>query len=206
VVANQIDEFYHAELDNLCFNLNDGMISSLIGDRKGFFVPSDSDSRAIASLIYINNLSSLKYVCQKIPQYLRNSKNDMQLLGDLLKERADFYPLPTIDTESGHGVIFDAASIGQYLYGIDPRNTRYPVFNLFKNEKNIKDYASLEFFIDLTTNQCNVRDGNILVSLKNIHVHSKCFSKIIKNNDKIINKVNRHKRSFISHIFLAGDL
>ena len=55
---SEIQCFYHAELDNIIFNL-DTLDHSLPTLGKGIFVPRDSDDRAIASLIFCNRPESI---------------------------------------------------------------------------------------------------------------------------------------------------
>lgn len=175
-----IDRFYHAELDNVIFNVSKLHIAlDKIG--KGIFCPRDGIERALASFMYINDTNVLN---KFINSYDSNTKNDMHALAQFIERQPDVaYSLPT---ESFHqnrqkwqlihpdftGGLFDAASIGQYLFGIDPKNIRYrPSRNLFINENSeIGDIAPI-FFAE--NKQMSVLIRNKKYHIFNIHIHSK---------------------------------
>jgi len=144
----KIESFFHAELDVAVFGLN-GLGERLDTYASGFFCPRDSVDRGIASLIYCNNVDTLKSLVAKMSCLDGESVNDMSILGELLKSEQNFYSLPTereLNLGSTNsqwrtvplhvsGGIFDAAAIGQYLFGIDSRNTSNLLLkNGFKNE------------------------------------------------------------------------
>lgn len=165
---SKIQRFYHAELDNVIFNL-DGIDHALNSVGKGIFVPRDSEDRAIASLLYCNRQESITelaeiYVSSKPPPL-----NDMDALGKYAKMyRSYFFALPTesfqenseiwdIVSSQKVGGIFDAAAIGQYLLGVDPIHCRFkPCKNGFVNENCKIDLGSVDFI---------VQDAKILPSL-----------------------------------------
>lgn len=206
ILKNQIKSFFHAEIDNLIFDISNlESVMNKIGI--GLFIPKDSVERCIASLIYINKPSLLCEFCEYVINNPNLLSNDMYLLGDFGNRKSDVFYLPneSIFSEKSDFIcvdhvklkgIFDAASIGQYLFGIDPRNSRLPVFNKFINENCKSDLASCKFKISIKENKATING----INLYNIHVHSKIFAKLSNDNwiDRVVNRINLNKKSFIS--------
>lgn len=199
-----IDKFYHAEIDNLIFdlsNLSDKL--DLVGS--GFFCPQDSSERGIASLIYINNLDSLDVFCKFYQNMNLKYTNDMIVLGSFLNNSSLGFPLPTENSISSHlnsnsfGGIFDAASMGQYLFGIELRNSFLPVFNGYVNSNSHIDYDKALFNLDLDKMILNlVYLKRFSVNIYNLHIHSKNFYLFSsKLYERIIFNSNNNKKSFI---------
>jgi hypothetical protein len=178
--------FFHAEIDNMVFNIS-RLPCRLEQYGCGVYVPRDSINRGIGSLIYVNS-DSLDEFCEDVLSNVKHCSNDMIILGELLINSTNFKSLPTETIFSTKklwtnldykltGGIFDAASIGQYLFGIDPRNKRLPLSNGFINENCIIDMRKLAFQIDLESGILDIHDkaSNCKVNLYNLHVHSKRF-------------------------------
>ena len=211
--CSDIEKAFHAELDNIIFDLS-GMQDKLDSLGSGFFCPRDSLDRGIASLVYINDYSSLECFNKVDLNATGPTFNDMTFLGSNLKQSDRFYSLPTENSleisvpkkwdfiePNLLGGIFDAASIGQYLFGVDTRNTFFPSFNGFVNENSGNNLKNLRFKIDLDASSCLVSlpEFGIGYKLFNIHVHSKIFG-IIKHSDVmygIINRMNLGKKTLI---------
>ena len=215
-----ISSFFHAELDNMVFNI------SLLADKLnligyGLFCPRDSFNRGIASLIYVNNANSLKEFTDLALERLEMDLNDMELLGELLKRSKNYYSLPTEaslsllkDKQSlDHlpaeliGGIFDAAALGQFLFGIDPRNCNGILFNGFENENKGCNLWRLKYSIDLQHGRAEISqiDGSNITNLYNIHVHSKLFNQLLIDGriNEIIHKIHNSKKTIMTkNIFL----
>lgn len=201
ILDNNINSFFHAELDNICFNLDSEEMFNFKQESKGLFIPK-LDHRACGSLIYGNSRESMISLKKAIEENLYSSINDMEILGSLLETSNKFHELPTIERCNNTNILFDPAPIGQYLFGIDPRNSKKPIFNMFINVTSKIDFSKLEFELNFEKGICKIRLDQEVYNLKNIHVHSKAFKKIIANHKKIINRINLHKKSFITHKFL----
>jgi len=209
-------EIFHAELDNLIFDIgNLGSTLDRLG--KGVFVPRDAPNRGIASLIYINNVNSLS----KVTSFYSNNPNviahnDMEILGSLLANDSEFHSLPTEseyftkDFNSNGQTIhshqtagfFDAASIGQYIFGFDPRNSsNIFMYNCFYNENLHFDFSrvSFELDVDKCVSQMTELESKSSKKLYNIHVHSKLFDLIDnpKTLSRIVERLNNGKRSML---------
>lgn len=210
----KINKIFHAELDNLIFDISTlNPILDSIG--KGFFCPRDSTKRGIGSLIYLNDMSTLKHMNRWFRNHHGSIQNDMDLLGEMLTHEPGFYSLPTetalgeigiaewtyIDKEKTKG-IFDAAAMGQYLFGIDPRNTNKVLRNGFTNENILIDFGRLEFRFDNKRQSLFVRYGNEIQWKRcyNLHIHSKIFSKLSSSAwfMQVLEKSNHGKRSLIT--------
>lgn len=136
----QIQSLYHGELDCLFFALPELETELRASQKVGVFLPREIPSRCIASLVYINDESTLKDLCEFL---VSNSAlgNEMDILGALEHSNASkFFALPTVDslfrgttaaapdTWPVHPIessfVVDGAAIGRWIFGVDPRNTR----------------------------------------------------------------------------------
>lgn len=206
-----IKKCFHAECDNLIFNIE--LLSNALDKiGEGLFAPRDSLNRAVASLIYINSYNSINKFCNNI--FTNQEKvNDMYLLGEYLSTSIDGYSLPiesclnnstnwnyiSIDTVGG---IFDANSLGQYLFGVDPRNDPYnPVYNLFINENLTLDLKDMIFDYDGTS--FFLKNSDKKIKIFNLHIHSKNLEIILnrKKIDKIIYSTNKQRKIIVSHYY-----
>ena len=216
-----IQSCFHAELDNLVFDLSDlGSVLDNIGS--GLFVPRDHKERAISSLIYINSSSTFDDFCE----FSRNfsfASNDMEITAKFLDSgRNDVFGLPTsfddkpIFSESDLGTfsvipsasvgIFDAAAIGQWYFGIDPRNSYKTISNRFRNEKYsgpLEEYQlnwnSLESSMEIGLKRGELKP----MKLHNLHIHSKIITWLVKdcNLERVIELTNNGSAVIINRNF-----
>jgi hypothetical protein len=215
-----VNSIFHAELDNLVFNISNlGPELDKIGS--GVFCPRDSEDRGIASLIYINDVDALSELILLAQNNSLVDKNDMALLGYLLKSSSHFFSLSTeiafakqpsdnwnpIAAAKTNG-IFDAAAIGQFLFGIDPRNASILLFNGFENENAGFDLWKLNYEFDLNNESFRVTcpQTSTAHNLYNIHVHSKLFHQLSneKRVKEIINRINNKKKTLMSFDILQN--
>jgi hypothetical protein len=150
-------------------------------------VPRYSGSRGIASILYIKSLADYLEVLNHLLFILNlNTKtllSDMDLLGVALNKKI-IEELPTYPSDSWEvnfngdfrHVIFDAAALGQYLFGQDPFHT---------DGFRISGYKNPDFKIDLGNYKWNLTEDstkhtslNLEMSGKrfypvNLHIHSK---------------------------------
>ncbi|PRY98650.1 hypothetical protein BCM14_1483 [Jezberella montanilacus] len=209
-----IDSLFHAELDNLIFNL-DGLSTKLDKLGRGIFCPRDAVNRGMASLIYINDTSALSELNVLAANNKLAEKNDMNLLGDLLNNSNKFFSLPTehqvhstnlaqwdaVSPDDSQG-IFDAAALGQFLLGIDPRNGGVLLFNGFENENKGCDLWQLNYSININDRKFTIRNrlNGQTFNLFNIHVHSKLFSQLTNQNrfNRILGRINNGKTTLMN--------
>lgn len=150
-------------------------------------VPRYSKNRGIASVIYIKSLADYLEVLNHLLCVLNLSKKtflgDMDLLGVALNKKI-IEELPTYPSDSWEvdfngdfrHIIFDAAALGQYLFGQDPFHT---------DDFRISGYKNPDFKIDLGDYTWNLTKDytkhtslNLEMSGKrffpvNLHIHSK---------------------------------
>lgn len=215
-----IDSFFHAELDNIVFNLDD--LDNLLDQHgKKLFFTKDRYDRGIASLIYVNSLEYLKDFCNFIIDNLGNDFiNEMNLLGNfsnIYSKKCGILPnelhyfqsekmiFKTIDSMKING-IFDGAMVGTYLFGTDPRIVDGIVFN--KNEPKNADnqtnffYGNLLFYFNSSKKEFLIEHKitKKKVKIYNLHVHSKLFKKLSKEKtfQRILDKSNLNKSSLMT--------
>ena len=184
---SDISSFFHAENDVLLFEA--GWIGGRLDDHgAGIFVPRDALNRAIASLIYVNSLSSLTAFVEfmRKPNAFNNEMEGLAAFIDSEPDKA--FSLPTIrnwekpqpkwasiDPER-LGAIFDAAGVGQWVSGIDARATPFPITNHFQNDRHSGDtFSSIHLTFIPRRNSLLVREKGRAspLPLANLHVHSK---------------------------------
>ncbi len=188
---HKIDKFFHAECDNLIFDLSNLSIK-LSSVSNGVFVPRDSITRSIHSLIYVNNISTYDLMCEKFKN-MKTFENEMIQTALIVDNNVNFHSLPTdtifnipppkwnfispLDTEG----IFDAASIGQWLFGVDGRNIIGPIYNHFANE--MIGYNIEDCIFSYSNNKFTIRYYNQIFNVYNLHIHSKLHKKILSNRN-----------------------
>lgn len=187
-----ISACFHAEIDNLIFDISKlAVAADEIG--RGFFCPRDAIDRGVASLVYINEKEGLNELLSLAADKGHSLNNDMYLLGHLLQTSATFFSLPTENVFAEQGStgwtcvnsvsvrgIFDAAAIGQFLFGIDPRNTGPLLFNRFENENCGYDLKALSYEINAAQKSFALirKADGLRVNLYNLHIHSKLFKQL----------------------------
>ncbi|MFY7729336.1 MAG: hypothetical protein ACOVRN_07460 [Flavobacterium sp.] len=120
-IENDVLLFYPIEVLKHCFT------------RDKIYLPFDTFERNIASIMYIPNADIFK----RVLDCYQMSKNDMENFAHIkrvtaLIENFPIYPKEAASTVEEQfvsenypefGYLFDAAAIGQYIGGIDPRNS-----------------------------------------------------------------------------------
>lgn len=152
----------------------------------------DSRTRCIPGIMYIPNVDLL----QQCVSYFKEELNDMDNWGRCYNELphiVDTFPIfptdnssPEIETitknYSQYNCIFDAAAIGQYLGGVDPRNAKGDTSG-FVNESCLINYSKYNIIwkTDPTANmlapflQVNSQD----IPIVNLHIHCKELKKFL---------------------------
>lgn len=218
---NNIKRYFHAEIDNLIFSLNSlEKKLNLLG--KGFFAPKDSEERALASLVFCNNNESItKILSYFSPPF--SAKSEMHAIGQYNNFSSCSVNLPTesflevkgkwsVISPEKIGGIFDAAAIGQFIFGIDPIHEPYkPLYNLFINENVLIKFSDVEFYLKNKNVYIYFKKIKKEFKIYNIHVHSKNIKKatdMVNGNEKILKNLNLGKKTLISnrHKIITGKL
>jgi hypothetical protein len=159
-------------------------------DKNFMYVPFDTYTRNIASIIYIPN----KEVYKTILDNYDFNKNDMTNFSEikektgLIKKFPIFFQIENLSDEQNYvsenvesfPFIFDAAAIGQYLGGVDPRNIGGDTTG-FVNETCVINYSNYRIWFDIVDSMkkpfIEVEGKNIPIF--NLHIHSKALHKFV---------------------------
>jgi hypothetical protein len=183
---HNIKDVVHIENDVLIYYNCNSILN--IFDKNYIYLPFDTFERNIASIMYIPSHEILKIVLDNYDF----KKNDMQNFCSIKNKTKIIKTLPIFpktntdndeinyvsENYTNFNYIFDAAAIGQFLGGVDPRNDnsntigfvnetcviKYNMFNVFFEYDNgiIKPYINIE---------------NIKYKIFNLHIHSKNLKK-----------------------------
>jgi hypothetical protein len=201
-----IESIFHAELDQLLFRV-DTLIDKLHSlDSKSLFYPIHNSNKAVASVIFSNDTNSLSKLIN-FTQTTEIFQNEMELLSRWTQQRdSNFVGLPTLldkfenPVNSGGrtlapemiGGVVDAAQLGQWIAGIDPKNvpikerpsTKFvdaPDGEILSKEQ----LSRLRFKIgDEGYLSCEA-DDMFELNLYNLHLHSKVHPWIIKDTNRL---------------------
>lgn len=220
---NSLKNFFHIELDNFLYNLDDFkkkldhignkiFFSTMPYKKKGF------KWKGCPGLIYCNDPKIFNFFCCFILKKIKiKFYDDMELLYLFDKnysKKVGILPTPYNISEnykiyknnfiqpSFLGYLVDGVNFGIYLFGSDLRNHGRPIYNMEKlkygvvNEfKNMKiSMSEKKFILEISKNK---------YKLINIHVHSKMFKELFMDKFylKIIKNLNNNKSTLISFNF-----
>jgi hypothetical protein len=183
------------ELTN-CIHLENDVMSYINFDKiktcfkhNKVYATFDCDTRVIPGILYIPNADAFKPI---IDNYNTNI-NDMENLARF--DESVIEPLPIYGINNNINkfnknfndfyCVFDAAAMGQYLGGIDPRNQPGDTRG-FVNETCVIKYNNNKFFW--------IREGNLfapyilidtrIIKIVNLHIHSKQLNRFMTNKPK----------------------
>lgn len=181
------DTAVHVELDSIIFVSSEELFCRELPN-PGLLVPWNPPQLAVGSFVIVNGRSSLERFV-RFAATGRGFSNEMELLTSFLLETTEpGYGLPTIDelmypplitssaknllSEKQVGMRFDAARFGQWVFGIDPRNTRGAFSTNHFVEPGLKQVKAHH---DRRSGFPVIRSINRATPsrLANIHVHSK---------------------------------
>jgi hypothetical protein len=189
-----LEDVFHIENDVMMYipflNIYDRTIRELSSEKRVWMV-KDAPGRVIPSLLYFPDGDCCARLSHFISETTTSSDtflNDMNILG-MYK---DAYHFPIFPNENGDGFVFDGAAIGQYLGGIDIRNTPHhddphAIYHnntagfinetsVFKPDSCIFTKGTVRtevhnFPIKLIT--CKPQNANTISLVANLHMHSK---------------------------------
>lgn len=166
--------------------------------------PRVDDFRGIASVLYVNGaegINILEYACNKW-----SNMTDMEILGKLMDENERVLMLDSYDrraNESGHWV-FDAAKMGMYLFGADPRNSWGLIRRFKRSPMGALEYGDE---IRLEKDILSVGKEKSRKEIANLHVHSKnrkVFSVHWKKSIRL--QLEKEKKGYSREFKLASFL
>lgn len=218
MTVSRQSEVLHAELDQILFGV-DHLVNALrTGPRSGVFFPFHNEQAAIASIFYCNDTASLESLLNQAAVG-ESFTNEMALLAKwalanpnkahglptmatYLQESARPLPLRCVELSVPEvGGIVDAAQIGQWAAGIDPRNVTLPKLLRSKFADapesallTSNQLSKLELEWDRETRSLSCRHPETMpVRLFNLHIHSKIHPWINRRDPeltKLISWVN----------------
>jgi len=189
VNMKKMENFFHIENDILIYD-DLRLLKKILmeGDYDHSFV-IDSESRCIPSIVYFKNGSSTKLLSDFI---IENGKNDdmINLFNFFIKHKSKSANLPIIPDSFRQNSklnysnlyekvnsIFDAAAIGQYLGGVDPRNIPHDTTG-FINEGCVFDPSCFKYKW-INSEPFMVLENGSEVKINNLHIHSKNLKRFI---------------------------
>lgn len=175
---HKIDNVVHLENDVLVY-YNCDEIAQRAGSQH-LYLPFDCFDRNIASIMYIPSASLFRLILDQYDLTINDMENFVKISRrcNLIQKfpifPANAYTSPEIQfiSENHHqfGYIFDAAAMGQFLGGVDPRNQPGDTRG-FVNETCIIKYSAYKFIWE------NKKPYIIINDLKfpifNLHIHHK---------------------------------
>jgi hypothetical protein len=169
----------HLENDVLTY-YNTNELSPFLKEK--LYLPFDSYQRNIASIMYIPNASLFKEVLDHY-DYSKNDMDNFCRIRDktqLIENFPIFIPIPSLNAEQRSvcnpsiPFVFDAAAIGQYLGGVDPRNIPGDTRG-FINETCVIQYKGLILF----DKKPYLLVEDTLYPVFNLHIHSKQLEQFV---------------------------
>lgn len=185
-----LENVIHLENDVLVYYNCSVLMDKL--DTKYLYLPFDTFSRNIASIVYIPNHMMFKEILDRYD----SGKNDMENFSTIMRQTnlIKNFPIYISDASDSSSTsecafvsqnydrfkcIFDAAAMGQYLGGVDPRNQGGNTVG-FINETCVIKYNIYRFLWkdeDIRRPYLEV-DGTV-VPIFNLHIHCKDLNRFI---------------------------
>ena len=177
-----IKNVIHLENDVLIYYKCNDIIDNF--EKQFIYLPFDTFKRNIASIMYIPSSEIFKVALDNYDF----SKNDMENFCNIKNKTGLIKVLPifpNIKTDNKEiefvsenfdkfNCIFDAAAMGQYLGGIDPKNVTHNTVG-FINETCVIKYNQFKF-IWITINGIKrpfLKTGDSIIQIFNLHIHHK---------------------------------
>lgn len=178
-----LEHVFHLENDVLIYYHCDKVLRGL--DTRFLHMPFDTFQRNIASVVYVPSHDILR----RVLEHYDFSANDMYNFSRIRSDTGLVRGLPIFPTckeneerafvsENYQGIIFDAAAMGQYLSGIDPRNCPGDTRG-FVNETCIIKYDEYEFEWRDHKPFLRVSPSQECVPIFNLHIHCKDLSRFM---------------------------
>lgn len=181
---------FFLEIDNLIYDDASKFLSKF--QEKPLAYMYDNDDRSSSGIMYIKEWNSLCRLNAYSMDYILSSNeflNEMSVLyryAGRYPEDVQYLPIhipdETIPLEScinfeKFNVIFDAASLGVYLYGRDPYHTHGEIIKHLKNPYSKIDFTEYEYSIQIDeynrkTHWIKFKNGQSY-KIFNLHIHSK---------------------------------
>ena len=186
-----ISDVIHIETDVLLYQ--DLQLILPVLQNYDFACVRDSNIRVIGSIVYIKNKTISDKISSIANDYI--DENDMVIFHYIEKRICNTLCLPIGDLETYNDnlkYIFDGASIGQFVGGIDPRNKTRSLKNFINTIKkkiskvNGVSFVNKESNINISEweikwidNKPYKKINNSFIPIVNLHIHSKNLKKFM---------------------------
>jgi hypothetical protein len=189
MLYNKLDEVFFLELDNLVYN--DPMIWLPSFQKKDMAFMFDNIDRCSSGICYIKNKEILNDFLSACTHFISTSKEFMsemtvlyrfynnnfwrvQMLPILWEDSK--YPKEVYENKGLYDGIFDAASLGIYIGGLDTNLTGGLVIPKAKMPQSLMDYSTFEIkweqIEDIQIPMIKTPNG-AWIRVNNLHLHSK---------------------------------
>jgi hypothetical protein len=176
ILSNNLTDVFHIENDNLIYL--DFLDKLEQFQEKQMWCVMDSTTRCIPSFLYFKDSNIIARLLDTCIAHSSRGSNDMFALGEFRNNNSDVGVLPICGTyadpidlmfyenASKFNCIFDAAAVGQYIGGVDPRNGSANTIGFINETSPVKCNRARVEWIDKKP----YLNGLPLV---NLHIHSK---------------------------------
>ena len=202
MISFQLEHCFHIENDNLIYCRLNELLPLMKAYYPGIAATFDNDDRCVPGFMYFGSAQAATSLTKFLTlESSRSSRNDMELIADYRKVsdpgKIDSLPIvpeglvsewvtssgkrsvhPEIYTNHAKEFksVFDAAAIGQYLGGVDPRNARNNITIGFINESCVFDPSQFKYewtVVDDRGRLPFLSYKGIDARINNLHIHSK---------------------------------
>jgi hypothetical protein len=182
----RVNNVIHLENDVLIYHNCDDSLTNALYNTKQVYMPFDTFERNIASIVYIPD----SFVFGEILSHYDFTKNDMYNFSEIRKKTNLINTFPIFVSRNGDNYerkfvtnnwgafgdfIFDAAAMGQFVGGVDPRNI-YGDTRGFVNETCVIKYNEEgEIFWRGGKPWIRLKREGKEIPIFNLHIHSKAL-------------------------------
>ena len=180
-----INNVIHLENDVLIYYNCDEHLKSILNDNF-LYLPFDTYKRNVCSIMYIPNRDIYKQILDNYDfnisdmfnfSIIKEKTNLIKIFPIFIQNKNLSEEQNFVSTNSDmFPFIFDAAAIGQYLGGVDPRNDASHTIG-FVNETCVIKYNNYKVWVEYDENEKRKKPFIIIndkvVPIFNLHIHSK---------------------------------
>lgn len=180
------DNLIYYNIDNIMDKYCNNTISVCNMTCKGYYS---------SGIFFCNNIPLLKelndFTCNHIYDQKDQSTTDMNILCKFHTKTHKLSILPMLPTDTKDNMLFDAASIGQFLFGENRKRKNSFIDKGHRFYKEFYSKYNKKFKIYLNNNIYRLEFRNKIYDLFNLHIHNKAnFDKAFIFLDEYRNKVN----------------
>jgi hypothetical protein len=181
IKKHNLTNIIHLENDVICYENLDSIKDKFTENK--VYVTFDCDSRVIPGIIYIPNYQAFEPIIKNYNYNLNDMENFARFNEDIILSLPIFISNDHKITKlfNKFNCIFDAAAMGQYLGGVDPRNQSGDTRG-FINETCLIKYNNYTFNWIINENglyQPYLFVNGNYIQILNLHIHSKNLKRFL---------------------------